>query len=196
MAGSLTILIAACGPSIRTDTLGPAAERTINPVLEPGDVVRLNIWREPDLSGDYPVDEAGATVFPKVGSLPVGHLSADSVKAILISRYSVYLKSPSITVTFLRRVNVLGEVKTPGLYHVDPTMTVADVLALAGGVEPDGNPNGIELIRDGERLPVRLTRQSPIAGSALRSGDELLVSRRSWLSRNTGIIGAGLRPPP
>lgn len=176
----------------------PAAAPTIsgasgvNAVLQPGDIVRLKIWREPDLSGDYPVDEKGMSVFPKVGSLPVGLLSTDSLKLLLVSRYSTYLQNPAVDVTFLRRVNVLGEVRTPGLYHVDPTMTVADVLAMAGGVNSDGNPDNIELIRQGKTLPVALDQQSLVASSPLRSGDQLLIPRRSWLSRNTAIIGAGI----
>ena len=189
---ALLALAFGCLGRARAGAQTVVADTAVNPVLRPGDIVRLKIWREPDLSGDFIVDETGTTVFPKIGALPVGALSADSVRATLVARYAVYLQDPAITVTFLRRVNVLGEVKNPGLYHVDPTMSVADVLAMAGGVTSDGNPNGIQLIRDGSRLPVKLTRQSIIADSPLRSGDELLVSRRSWLSRNTAIIGAGI----
>ena len=188
--GALT----ACGAAAVTQYPAAApARRATNAVLQPGDLVRLKIWREPDLSGDYRVDETGVAVFPKVGSVPVGELSSDSVKSILLARYAAYLRDPAVEVTFLRRVNVLGEVKNPGLYHADPTMTVADVIALAGGVNPDGNPNGVELVRDGRRLPVELTRASLLSDSPIRSGDELLIARRSWLSRNTAtVLGAGV----
>lgn len=179
----------ACAP---TRVPGPMPVRGVNPVLRPGDLVRLGIWREPDLSGDFPVDEDDTVVFPKIGSLAVGALSTDSVKSLLLSRYSADLRDPSITVTFLRRVNVLGEVKNPGLYHVDPTMTVADVLALAGGITPDGNPGRVELIRHGQQLAVGLTQDSRVSDSPLRSGDQLRVPRRSWLSRNTSVVAAAI----
>jgi polysaccharide biosynthesis/export protein len=178
--------------TVRAQSSAADSVAHVNAVLAPGDLIRLKIWREPDLSGDFPVDEMGNAVFPKVGTLPVGSLTTDSLKALLLARYAVYLQDPAVDVTFLRRVNVLGEVRTPGLYHVDPTMTVADLLAMAGGVSSDGNPNKIELIRQGKPLPVKLTQQSSIAGSPLRSGDQLRVSRRSWLSRNTALIGAGI----
>jgi polysaccharide export outer membrane protein len=164
----------------------------VNPMLQPGDLVRVKIWREPSLSGDYRVDEEGVVLFPKIGAVPASRLPTDSVKAMLTAGYAVYLRNPSVEVTFLRRVNVLGAVKNPGLYHVDPTMTVSDVVALAGGVNPEGNPDRIELLRQGRRLPVRLSSRSPLASSPIRSGDQLQVDQRSWLSRNTAVVGAGI----
>jgi polysaccharide biosynthesis/export protein len=95
-------------------------------------------------------------------------------------------------VTLLRRINVLGEVKNPGLYDVDPTMSLADVMAMAGGVSAEGNSNKIELLRQGEREPVRLTAQSRLADTPLRSGDQLRVPQRSWLSRNGTVVAAGI----
>jgi len=161
-------------------------------VLRPGDRVRLKVWREPDLSGEFEVDEDGIVVFPKVGRLDVRQISTDSLKALLIARFAESLRSPSVEVTVLRRVNVLGSVRNPGLYYVDPTTTVADALALAGGVSPDGKQNSFELVRDGKRLPVELSRDSRLADSPLQPGDQLRVPQRSWLSRNTGLVAATL----
>jgi len=121
-------------------------------------MVRLRIWREPDLSGEYPVDERGEVVFPKIGPMLVTRLSADSLRLQLVQTYSTYLRDPSIEVTLLRRVNVQGAVKTPGLYQVDQTQTVADVLAQAGGATPDGKADRVELIRDGNRMGIRIDR--------------------------------------
>jgi protein involved in polysaccharide export with SLBB domain len=161
-------------------------------VLRPGDRVQLKVWREPDLSGDFFIDEKGIVVFPMVGRLDVQKISTDSLKALLIARYAVSLRSPSVEVTVLRRVNVLGSVRNPGLYYVDPTTTVADALALAGGVSPTGKQNTFELLRDGTRLPVELSGNSRIADSVMQSGDQLRVPERSWLSRNTGLVAAGV----
>jgi protein involved in polysaccharide export with SLBB domain len=163
-----------------------------SPVLQPGDLVRLKIWREPDLSGDYRVDEKGTAIFPKIGLLAVSRLSTDSLKSLLLSSYAVFLQNPSIDVTFLRRINVLGEVKNPGLYDIDPTMTVTDVVAMAGGVSPEGNPKKIELLRRGEGRSVQLSPQSRLTDSPLRSGDQLRVPQRSWLSRNGTVVAAGI----
>jgi protein involved in polysaccharide export with SLBB domain len=157
-------------------------------VLRPGDRVRLKVWREPDLSGEFVVDEDGIVVFPKVGRLEVSRLPTDSLKALLLARYSASLRNPAVEVTVLWRVNVLGAVKNPGLYYVDPTTTVADALALAGGVSPDGKQNNLELLRDGKRLPVELSRESRLADSPLQSGDQLRVPERGWVARNPAVV--------
>ncbi|HET8834218.1 MAG TPA: polysaccharide biosynthesis/export family protein [Gemmatimonadales bacterium] len=173
-------------------TAPPPASATPTGVLRPGDVVRLRIWREPDLSGDFQVDEQGTVVLPKIGALSIKEMPAASLKTMLVDKYSTYLRDPAIDVTVLRRVNVLGAVKNPGLYPVDATMTVADVFALAGGVGPDGNPDKGELIRAGTRLGVKLSRRTKIGDTPLQSGDQLYVPQRSWISRNPGVVAGTL----
>jgi len=79
----------------------------------------------------------------------------------------------------LRRINMLGAVRNPGLYYVDPTTTVADVLALAGGASPDGYQNRIEVLRDGKRLPVELSLESRLADSAVQPGGSLFGLQES-----------------
>src|ERR1700727_1313164 len=162
-------------------------------VLLPGDVVRLRIWREPDLSGDFPVDERGTVVFPKIGPTPVLQMTTDSLKRLLVTTYSQYLRDPAIEVTFLRRVTILGAVKNPGLYPVDPTMTVSDAVALAGGALPNGRPHNFELRRNGQRIDVDFNLTTPIGHTAIRSVDEIYVPERSWVSRNAALlIGASI----
>jgi polysaccharide biosynthesis/export protein len=161
--------------------------------LASGDMIRLKIWREPDLSGDFQVDEQGRVVFPKLGPMHVTQLSADSLKAMLVRSYTTYLRDPSVEVTLLRRVNVLGAVRSPGLYQVDQTETIGDVLAQAGGATPDGKPDQVELRRGGSGTGVKLQRNTQLFSSGLQSGDQLWVPQRSWFARNTTtIVGAGI----
>jgi protein involved in polysaccharide export with SLBB domain len=179
------------GPTTRPVAAQPSSNNSAaNEVLYPGDVVRLKIWREPDLSGDYQVDDRGMAVFPKIGPVHVSELTTDSLKRMLVATYTTYLRDPAIDVTMLRRVTVLGAVKNPGLYPVDPTMTIADVLALAGGAAPTGNQDKLELIRAGKRQPVRFTTRTPVSETPIRSGDEIYLPERSWISRNGYIVGA------
>jgi protein involved in polysaccharide export with SLBB domain len=157
-------------------------------IVHPGDLVRLKIWREPDMSGDIRVDEGGIATLPRLGPLRVANLPADSLKRMLIRSYSKYLRDPAIDVTVLRRITVLGAVRTPNVYHVEPTMTVADALALAGGAAPDGKVDEVELRRRERGPPVKLTRGTRLADTPIRSGDELFVPQRSWFSRNAGLV--------
>ena len=156
--------------------------------MQPGDMVRVRIWREPDLSGEFTVNETGSVVLPRLGALQVTGESASAFRARVVSAYEAFLSHSSVEVTLLRRLLVLGAVRNPGLYQVDPTMTVEDGLALAGGVTPEGNPNHMELVRHGARVPVRLSMRTQINGSSIRSGDQLYVPQRSWASRNPGVI--------
>jgi polysaccharide export outer membrane protein len=161
--------------------------------LQPGDVIRLRIWREPDLSGEFPVDESGTAVFPKLGATKVASITADSLRSMLVATYAQYLKDPAIEVTFLRRVTILGAVNHPGIYPVDPTMTVHDAFALAGGTLPNGNPKHFQLRRGTQQIDVDFSQDTPIGRTAIRSGDELYVPERSWFSRNgIYVLGAAI----
>lgn len=156
--------------------------------LKPGDIIRLRIWREPDLSGDFPLDPNGVAVLPKLGPTRVTDQAPDALKSSLVAAYSEYLNHPSIEIIFLRRVQVLGAVRNPGLYPVDPTMTLGDAVALAGGTTPDGNPNRLALIRNGVKLSRTLSHGTRVADTHIQSGDEIFVPERSWMSRNPGIV--------
>jgi protein involved in polysaccharide export with SLBB domain len=161
-------------------------------MLYPGDIVRLRIYREPDLSGDYEINAQGIAVFPKIGSIQVSQITTDSLQRLLVATYSQYLRDPAIEVTPLRRVTVLGSVKNPGVYPVDPTMTIADALALAGGPSADGNQKKVQIIRGGKKVNVTVTVHQEVAQTPIRSGDELYVPERSWISRNGYIVGAAI----
>jgi polysaccharide export outer membrane protein len=156
--------------------------------LRGGDVIRLRIWREPDLSGEFRVDDEGVAILPRLGPTQVGGEAPAALTARLVEAYASFLQHRSIEVVLLRRIQVLGSVRNPGLYSVEPTMTVADALALAGGTTTEGNPRRIDLIRGGRRLPVALAADTRLAATTIRSGDQLFVPERSWLTRNTGIV--------
>jgi polysaccharide export outer membrane protein len=185
------ILCVACGHGQSAAAVvdaSPAPSGALPDALRPGDKVRLKIWREPDLSGDFDVDESGEVRLPKIGSVAVGRIPADSAKRLIVASYESVLRNPTIDVLVLRRINVLGAVRTPGLYPVDPTMTVADVLALAGGAASDGKPDQVRLLRDGRPMTVRLTGGTRIFDTPIRGGDQLYVPQRGWVSRNIGLV--------
>ena len=178
--------------SAQTNVPGPGSASDSVDVVRPGDIIRLKIWREPDMSGDVPVDEAGVATLPRLGPLPVADLPADSLKRMLLRSYAKYLRDPAVDITVLRRITVVGAVKTPNVYHVEPTMTVADALALAGGASADGKVDQVELRRRNQGSILKLTRGTRLGDTPIRSGDELYVPQRSWMSRNAGLVIAGV----
>lgn len=164
-----------------------SAEAAAQPV-RPGDLIRLRIWREEDLSGEFQVDPAGSVIFPRLGEYHVGNETAGSLVDRLVEDYRRYLVNPSIEITVLRRVNILGAVTRPGVYNVEPTVSIADALALAGGVTPIGNPNEIRIIREGQELTTAISERTLVGDSPIQSGDQIYVPERGIFSRNTALI--------
>ncbi len=157
--------------------------------LAPGDAIQLAFWREPQLSGDYPIDETGTVVLPLLGARRVTRMSPAELKRTLLEEYSQQVRNQEVRVTFLRRVRILGAVKNPGLYRVDPTMTVGDALALAGGATAEGKLQEIRVSRNGQEVHSRLDIKVQLLGQ-VRSGDQIVVPERSWFSRNSGYLVA------
>jgi len=192
LIGAILALANSRASAAQTIPHSSATADSAHRVLRPGDVIRLRIWREPDLSGDFPVDEMGVVTFPKIGPYKVLDDSPESLKQKLLESYAVYLRNPSVEVTMLRRINILGAVQKPGLYPVDATMTIADALAVAGGATPWGNPHKIELVRGGVRINEPLTSTTLIGETPLRSGDQLFVPERSFIVRNSGLVATAV----
>ena len=178
--------IAAAASSVEAQAAAGAAVGEV--ALRPGDIVRVSIWREADLSGDFAVNERGTVVFPLLGERSVVGVPMDALRDTLIASYRVQLRNPSITITPLRRVNVLGEVQQPGLYPVDPTVSLAEVVAIAGGAAPEGDLGRIRVMRGGQVVHERLDASASLNTVDIRSGDQILVGRRSWLDRNSGSL--------
>jgi polysaccharide biosynthesis/export protein len=187
LVATLLTLLLATGTAAQTNAPINVASVGAD-LLRPGDVVRLKIWMETDLSGEFPVNEQGFVVLPRIGPVLVTSEPAGAVRRRITAAFGEFLNHESIDVTLLRRVQVLGAVRNPGLYHIDPSMNISDVLALAGGATANGRIDRIELIRDGVHVADDL---SPVAGdgiSTIRSGDQLLVPEKSWALRNPGVV--------
>jgi protein involved in polysaccharide export with SLBB domain len=156
--------------------------------LQTGDVIRIKVWREPDLSGDVTVGDDGMAPIPKLGNVAVASLTLDTIRRRIVEEYSKTLANPAIEVLFLRRLRVFGAVHTPGLYPVEDGLTVADAIALAGGVADDGSYNNVLLVRGSDHSSIRVTSVMRLADIDINSGDEVFVPQRSWASRNSATL--------
>jgi polysaccharide export outer membrane protein len=156
--------------------------------LVPGDVIRLNIWREPDLTGEFLVQEDGNAVLPKIGPVLVTGYTPSALKTHLIEEYSRTLRNPSIEVIVLRRILISGEVANEGVYPVDPTMSLVEALALAGGPTPAAKDDQVILIRGASETEIDLDDPAEVRYLALRSGDQLLVPSASGWARNWKLL--------
>jgi polysaccharide export outer membrane protein len=140
------------------------------------------------LSGQFQVGEDGKVLLPLVGLVAVADQPFEQLQRRITELYQSELQEPVLRLVPLQRIAVLGEVRMPGLYPLDPTATLADAIAAAGGLSPLARRSRIQLVR-GEAV----TRASLDPGSEglrlkVRSGDQIIVGRRSWLSDNAGVL--------
>lgn len=184
---ALIALLASCSAAPE-EAVQPQPSQGVDTGLRPGDAVRLTVWREEDLSGEFSIDDRGVVTLPLLGERRVAGLQATELRDTLLRDFRGYLQTPSIEVAVLRRITVLGAVNQPGLYTVDTTVTLREAIGLAGGVAPAGDDSDIRLTRDGRVVRRGIDGGSRIADVDIRSGDEIVVGERSWLERNSAPL--------
>jgi polysaccharide biosynthesis/export protein len=192
---SLVLLAVAGGPGHGQGVPAGPDPAAAEAGIMPGDVLRLQIWREPELSFEATVPTDGVVMFHKLGARDVRGLDGEELRRTLVQEYSRYLVDAEsrIRLEVLRKVQVSGAVRNPSIYTLHPTMSISDALAMAGGALPDGRTDRVELRRDGEVVRVvLLTDRQQLADAPIRSGDQLHVPQRSYASRNIGIIVSAL----
>ena len=156
-------------------------------VLRPGDALRVVVFRQKELSGEFLIDSRGQLQMPGVGTIQAAGLEPQQVtirlrQALLERGFA----DPEISVQPLIRVSVLGEIRAPALYPVDPGTSLIQLLTIAGGPTPGANLRQTRVVREGRVFEVDL--QSALIGSAagrvvLYSNDVVVVPKRSGFTR-------------
>jgi protein involved in polysaccharide export with SLBB domain len=149
------------------------------PGLSPGDPVRVKVWREPELSGDFVVTPEGTLDHPRFDTVQVVGVPLQVARARLRAFLSREYTDPLIILEPMLRVAVQGEVRQPSLYPMGRSTTVGQAIAIAGGPTERGKLNEVRLVRGTEQLRLDLTKpNSSDASMVVRSGDQLYVGRR------------------
>lgn len=169
------------------------SEVALSQQLHPGDGVKLTSYNISDaLSGDYFVQKNWNIQFPYIGSISVENRDFDNIQLEIDNKFSTIYREPEINIQPLYRINVLGEISKPGVYYLTGVEKLSDLLAMAGGETRDSNFNKIYLIRDHRKVDINareiLQRGRRINDFGIRSGDQIYVSQKSWVSRNTSLI--------
>jgi polysaccharide biosynthesis/export protein len=145
-------------PTAASTTIAAAPPSTLTPAVEPqqadlrlealgmGDMLRVSVFRNPELTTEARVSERGTILFPMIGEVNVAGLTPSQAGARIADklRSGKYVVNPEVTVSMMqvnsRQVSVLGNVVKPGRYPLDSTTAhLTDVIALAGGVGPTGS---------------------------------------------------------
>jgi protein involved in polysaccharide export with SLBB domain len=85
---------------------------------------------------------------------------------------------------------VLGEVTKPGQYLADPTLSLAGLVALAGGATPNGDLRHVRVVRAGRVLVESASIESLLLKAEIHSNDQVFVDRRAWIERNGAFIAS------
>ncbi len=121
--------------------------------LGPLDMLKVTVFRVPELSGDYQVDARGELDMPLIGTVPVRDVTPQQLGKELEARYSSrYLNNPEITVrvtsSISNNVTVEGGVNSPGIYSLPGKVTLVGAIAMARGVNTtDANPRRVLVFR-------------------------------------------------
>jgi len=187
---AMSLLVAPAGvatPLIAQTTTQAAAApaRDTSVVLHPGDMVKLTVWRNQEMSGDFQVGVNGALRHPLYQQVPIAGVPLSEVEKRLTTFLERFVENPQLVVEPLFQVTVGGQVRTPNLYPLPRTTTIAQAIALAGGVTPDGRLDKVKLFRGGQQYQVDLTDPSgQWSNEPIQSGDQLIVDKKSDIFRS------------
>jgi polysaccharide export outer membrane protein len=172
--------------------------------ITPDDVLRIQVYHEPDLSlEDARVDAQGMVRMPLIGAVPVAGLSANEAADVVAGRLGErYLVSPQVSLFVKtavgRRITLDGEVREPGLYPIEGRLTLSQAVALAKGPTRLAATDQVVVVRrmDGQRQAAMFDLGAIRKGAApdpeILPGDQLIVG----LSRAKAILGGALVAVP
>lgn len=146
--------------------------------LDAGDKLRIVVFGQAGITGEYLVDANGQVTLPLVGTVPARGYTTRSLAQMIGERLKQgYVREPHVTVSIAsyRPFFILGEVTTPGQYPYVPNMTAENAVAIAGGFSPRAKKGTVELTRNmgGQQIH----QQVPL-GYPLRPGDTVEVKER------------------
>ena len=130
-----------------------AAAQTNEYVLGIGDKLKLGVFGEPDLTGEFEISSTGMMSVPLIGDIKAQGSTISALKSTITSKLSDgYMKNPKVSLEVMnyRPFFILGEVMKPGSYNYVNGMTVINAVALAGGYTYRADKNDITLKRGGQ----------------------------------------------
>jgi polysaccharide export outer membrane protein len=120
--------------------------------MNPGDQVRITVWRKPEMSGDFTVGGNGTILHPLYREVSVIGVPLTTVEERLRTYLTRYETNPQFVIQPLVRIVVGGEVRSPNILSVPPETTIAQAVALGGGPTERGRLDRVNVIREGSRF--------------------------------------------
>lgn len=175
-------------------------------VLRPNDIIRLDVYEEPDLSGAVRILKTGHASFPLIGSLEISGLSVSAAAAKIRDLYAKdYLVDPKLTLTVQEYatdyISVIGAVRNAGQMplpvsgHID----LAAAMATAGGLAETADANSIMLVRASgatSTFSMSSITNGPNGRIKLEAGDRIIVNQSAYVGKSLTILGQVRRQGP
>jgi polysaccharide biosynthesis/export protein len=180
--------ITACGPAYYDYSKEPDPRKG-EFVLGVNDALRINVWKNPELSVDARVRPDGTVTMPLVGDIKAAGRTPSSLKSEIAKRLQSFVRDEgaivSIAVTEVNsyRFTVAGQVEHAGLLTAKYYVTASEAIAMAGGLNRFANPHKLTLVRNDarglRRIPIDYERIAsgahPEEDLVLLAGDTLFV---------------------
>ena len=175
-------VLAACDsdptPIVPTAAAGGGSPGDSNK-LGPNDRLRITVFGQPTLTGEYTLDGNGVLAFPLIGNVPANGVTTNQLQQAIAAKLKPdYMVNPNVSAEIVTRrpFYVIGEVQKPGNYPYVSDMTAVNAIAMAGGFTRRARKNDFYIRRlDKDGKPVRIEAN---AGTVLQAGDTLEVRER------------------
>lgn len=166
-AATLLLLVAALfafPPAFAAPAKAPAAPIENSYALGSGDKVRVIVFGEEDLSGEFVVDDTGFVSLPLIGQIAATGRTVRQLEQDIAAKLGAqYLKDPRVSIEVLgyRPFYIIGEVNKPGEYTFVAGMSVLNAVAMAGGYSTRANESSVYIKRkaaaEEEKFPADAT---------------------------------------
>jgi len=169
-------------------------------VIGPDDILHIKIWGEPAIDDDWVVSENGNIEFPLLGRIKVAGFTVEELTDKLNKELSRYYKNPQTIIKITEygycEIYILGEVKSPGVYHYKREATALEAVLMAGGFTRDAKKSSTMVIRNIDMKPEaikvdmdKVLRENLLALNVeLQPGDIIYVPRRFISDVNQFLI--------
>lgn len=148
--------------------------------LGPGDIVRIVVFGQTDLSGSFPLDGRGMISMPLIKNVEAKDLTANELEHRIVEKLSpAYLKDPNVSVEILRYrpFYIVGEVRSPGSYPYVSGMTAINAIALAGGFTYRADEDDFDIKRGRDREDGGMELEAD-PETEIQPGDVITVNER------------------
>jgi polysaccharide export outer membrane protein len=157
--------------------------RTRPYVIGVSDVVRVTVWKDPNLSTDAAVRPDGTITLPLVGEIVAAGRTVAELHGKIVEQLSAFAKDAVVTVAVVEvnsyRFTVAGNVERPGMYTPRYYVTVSEAIALAAGPNRYASTGSVVVVRGTRRIPIDydaiLSGKSPEQDIVVLAGDAVRV---------------------